>query len=166
MFIAHEYTNLFLILEDIQKVYRDPKNGKQYWASKTFRKNKKFTLGGKKRIKFIIGTKDSIPLPDTSYSYVLCRKTLHEFSNKEKMIKELERIIKINGELVIVEAVPQSKGEIDEGCKKLHMTKEEILDYFKDLQFIESKTFESIKSKKYKNTVGYIGVYRFKKVIK
>ena len=85
MFIAHEYTNLFLILEDIQKVYRDPKNGKQNWASKTFRKNKKFTLGGKKRIKFIIGTKDSIPLPDTSYSYVLCRKTLHEFSNEQSL---------------------------------------------------------------------------------
>ena len=163
LFIAHEYPKLFLVLEDVKKVFKNPKNGKKYWAAKTFRKNKTFSLGGKKRIKFLLGTNDSIPVPDTSYSAILCRKTLHEFINRDKMIKEMERVLKIKGELIIAEAIPKTKGEIDKGCKKPHLTKEEITELFKALEFTGCDTLDYYLKKNKQKYAGSIGIYRFKK---
>lgn len=46
---------------------------------------------------------NKIPLPDESIDFLLTVNTLHEFRDKDKMIKEIKRILKHNGKTGIID---------------------------------------------------------------
>ena len=57
----------------------------------------------------------------------------------------------------------KTKGEIDKGCKKPHLTKEEITELFKALEFTGCDTLDYYLKKNKQKYAGSIGIYRFKK---
>lgn len=117
--IFRYYPNMFFVLEDIEIKYAKENrgfvvvNGK----SKYFKDNSKYVNG-------II---DSILLPNSTHKLILCRKTLHEFTNPIVMLKELRRILTSDGILIIEEAIPKIAEEIDPYCKMKHLSKDEII---------------------------------------
>ena len=124
--IAKYHPDLFLILEDIKSNYAY-KNIPKKVASNFNRLNIK---NKKKQYEFILGQKDSIPLPSNKYDKILSRITLHECEHKEKIIDEYYRILKPNGKLIIVELEPKFDGEKDRACKFKYLSKKDILFYF------------------------------------
>lgn len=134
-FISSKFQNLHFILEDLPK---------DLWGNdlkKALTKNVKNspfapTFGNNSRVVF--GTIDSIPLQSEKYERVLCRISLHEFSNKEKMISELVRILSPTGTLIIVEKTSSYDGERDKTCKQLYLTKAEIIKSFSNLKLVDT----------------------------
>jgi len=125
-FVSHFYPNSYFVLEDL-----DTSKVGQIANSKT-----EFYKYIRERHIVVLGKSDSIPLLSLSYKFLLCRKTLHEFTNKSKMIQEMNRILVASGRLIIVEVEPINEGEVDSYCKKVLMTKEIIIDLVERENFI------------------------------
>ena len=132
--ITHQYPNLFLILEDLPVDWN--KNDLQNLIPR-FLRNSHYAPKIEQNYKFVPGYADSIPLPSLAYKAILCRLTLHEFSNRSKMATELVRIMSNDGILIIVERKPKFEGERDSYCKNLYLSKNEIINTFKDLTLKE-----------------------------
>lgn len=142
--IAHAYPNLFFILEDLPVDWN--KNDLQKLLTK-FLKNDQYAPTIEQKYKFIPGYIDSIPLPSSSYKVVLCRFTLHEFSKRDKMISELNRILTDDGILIISEKEPNYEGERDKYCKQKYLAKVEIINMFKPMKLKEETTLTLKKDK-------------------
>ncbi|HLP39544.1 class I SAM-dependent methyltransferase [Lacibacter sp.] len=159
--IARAYPNLYLILEDLENYKLCTKGGTNCMTvntkkqvTKKFKNSKKYpNLAG--RYKFIAGKIDSIPLPSDSYNRVLCRRTVHEFVQQKKMISELKRILSSDGILTIVEAEPGYANQVDIFCNKRYLTKNEVIELFKDFQLDSFKTIQY--------GIYNMNVYNFKK---
>jgi ubiquinone/menaquinone biosynthesis C-methylase UbiE len=54
-------------------------------------------------VELLLSEEGEIPLENHSVDLLLSVNTLHEFSDKEKMIKEIQRVLKPNGKAVIVD---------------------------------------------------------------
>lgn len=129
-FISGKFPNLHFILEDLPTDTWG--NDLKIALAKNVRNTPLAPYFGSNST-IIFGSNDSIPLPGGQYKKVLCRITLHEFANREKMVSELVRILSPTGTLVIVERVSSRAGERDKHCKKLYLTREEIIQSFHDL---------------------------------
>jgi ubiquinone/menaquinone biosynthesis C-methylase UbiE len=133
--ISSKFRNLHFILEDLPK---DIWGNDLKLALTKNAKNTPFapTFGTNSRIVF--GTPDSIPLPSGQYERVLCRITLHEFTNREKMVSELIRILSPTGTLLIVERTSSFEGQRDKYCNQRYLTKEEIINAFGNLKLVDT----------------------------
>jgi ubiquinone/menaquinone biosynthesis C-methylase UbiE len=137
--IAHDYPDLFFILEDLEYLKHYTKKEVVTDSSNTARwikshlKNSAYTSQIESHFQFIIGLDDTIPLPSGKFTRVLCRRSLHEFRNKEKMASELARLLSRKRTLTIAEVQPKYPGQRDPGCKQLYLTKDNICQMFKTL---------------------------------
>jgi len=61
-----------------------------------------------KNIKTLLSKDDIIPLQNESVDVLLSVNTLHEFQNRDKIIKEIYRVIKKTGRIVIVDFKKES----------------------------------------------------------
>ncbi len=113
------YRNMHFVLEDLDLKYA--RANERFYMEK----GKKYYF--KDRCDMYTGTDSTIPLPSSAYKTVLCRKALHEFTYPDKMVMELKRILRPNGTLIILEAVPLYAGQIDTYCKRAYLTKEYIV---------------------------------------
>ena len=82
-----------------------------------------------------INTTEKLPLSNNSCSKVLCRKTIHEFTNQDEMIAEIRRILKPDGELFIIETVPTKPNQIDSTCKFKLLSADSIVTLFSNHRF-------------------------------
>ncbi len=159
--IARAYPNLYLLLEDLENYKLCTKGGTNCMTvntkkqvTKKFKNSKKYpNLAG--RYTFITGEIDSIPLATAAYKRILCRRTLHEFTERTKMVKELKRILSHDGTLTIVEPEPAYPNQLDIFCNKKYIPKKEMLEIFKDLQL------QTVKTITYSN--GKMNIYNFTK---
>ncbi len=140
------YPNMFFVLEDI-----DIDDAKKKDASiKVAGVRKNF----KDHCKYVIGRNNSIPLTSSSYRFILCRKTVHEFIEPQYMLKEIKRLLTDDGIIIVEEAIPQKKGELDPYCEMPRMTKEEVINLFTQngFKFLSADvTTMNIKSKDDRN---------------
>ncbi len=120
--IFRHYPNMFFVLEDIEIKYAKRNRGFVVVNGKS-----KYL---KNNSRYVNGTIDSIPLPNSTHKLILCRKTLHEFTNPTVMLKELRRILTSDGILIIEETIPKIAEEIDPYCKMKHLSKDEIMAQF------------------------------------
>lgn len=137
--IFHAYPKIFIVLEDFEKI---GKINQKSFLKQTF-KNNKFIPNVKTRYRFVPGEEDTIPLATNSAKVILCRKTIHEFSNIPKMTSELNRVLKKDGALIISEADPVSSGATDPRCDKKYFTKKG-LDSLLSIQNFERFSMDSI----------------------
>lgn len=142
-YISHFYPLSYFILEDI-----DAKtiNG----INEHYNNFYKFSVYIKERHQVVLGTSDTIPLTSSTYKYLLCRKTLHEFTNLKKMIQEMNRILITGGKLIVADTEPIQESETDPYCKKLLIPKQKIIDVLQKekFAFIKSTDIQMKKNRK------------------
>lgn len=114
------YPAMYFILEDI--------DAKCLEASKYGFKQGKQKLWLKDHSLKVMGTPDSIPLASAQYKHILCRLTLHEFTEPTRMLQEMKRIMAADGELIIVERLPAYEGQIEKWCQRKLLTETEIIN--------------------------------------
>lgn len=146
--IFEYYPDVFFVLEDLPNLVYHSKKGQTVInetyptiteVGKVFKNSKRYP-GIENRFKLIIGFEDSIPLPSNAFERILCRRTLHEFKNMDKMLSEIKRILKPNGKVTIVEVLSKYSGEQDPACGNLYLTKEEIKRMLMPLRFDSEST--------------------------
>jgi ubiquinone/menaquinone biosynthesis C-methylase UbiE len=133
--ISNKFPNIHFVLEDLPKDTWS--NDLEKFLKKTV-VNTPFAPNFKTNSRVVFGTADSIPLGSEKYTLVLCRISMHEFSNRQKMISELSRILNSTGTLLIVEKLSLYNGEKDKKCKQQYLTKEEVISSFKNLQLTDT----------------------------
>jgi len=93
-----------------------------------------------KNIVLLLSKPDEIPLENESVDLLISVNTLHEFDNKEKMIKEMERVVKKDGKLLIMDF---KKEETGFGPPvKIRVSKNKAVKLFEQKGFALSKTKE------------------------
>jgi len=63
-----------------------------------------------KNIELVLSNENEIPLENGSVELLITVNTLHEFSDKGKMIKEMQRVLKPKGKIVIVDFKKEETG--------------------------------------------------------
>ena len=58
----------------------------------------------------MLSGEDEIPLENESVDMLISANTLHEFSDKEKMIREIRRVLRHDGKAVIVDFKKEDTG--------------------------------------------------------
>lgn len=64
----------------------------------------------------VIGTETSTTLPENFFDKVIIDNSLHEFSEKVLMLKNINQILKKNGVLYLRESLGRNNGELHIGC--------------------------------------------------
>lgn len=65
----------------------------------------------------VIGNETGTTLPSSSMDLVLCRISFHHFPDPKMMLKEFDRILKPDGNLIIAENLVTETGILDRYCK-------------------------------------------------
>ena len=88
---------------------------------------------GISNIELRLSRPNEIPLEDEAVDFLVSVNTLHEFDNKPKMIKEMKRVIKHKGNLLLVDF---KKQETDFGPPvRIRVAKEKAISLFKGNNF-------------------------------
>jgi ubiquinone/menaquinone biosynthesis C-methylase UbiE len=111
-----------------------------------------------KNVKFDIMNSDKINYPNRFFDVVLCPWSLHHIKNKDKTLKQIRRVLKRNGYLVIIEGSskndymyltnlvkPNAKEKQEERISNIFKTAEK---YFKLIKKVHFSTYYMINSKK------------------
>ena len=83
----------------------------------------------KRRLTRVIkGTAEKIRFPDKTFDLIICRQSLH-FLDLEKLAKEIKRVLKANGQVIISQTVPFGRKD-STYLKKIHSVKQPLLKNF------------------------------------
>lgn len=134
--------SLVFYLEDIDSAF--VKNERLTEAISTFSKFRGSRI--ECRYHWVIGDEKSTGLPDGFVDKVLLIDTYHHIQYREDMIRDIVRILKPNGELVVMEPVGRKRGQIYKGCFSVIFTPEEIISSFSAHGLIHLKTLKTVKS--------------------
>ncbi len=88
----------------------------------------------------IIGTETSTTLATAFFDKVIIDNSLHEFSEKILMMKDIRKILKKNGILYLRESLGRTNGELHMGCDQA------LFDEAHLVEFITQQGFKLIKS--------------------
>lgn len=88
----------------------------------------------------VIGTETSTTLPKHFFDKVIIDNSLHEFSEKVLMMKDINQILKKNGFLYLRESLGRTNGELHMGCNQA------LFDEAHLVEFITQQGFKFIKS--------------------
>jgi ubiquinone/menaquinone biosynthesis C-methylase UbiE len=89
-------------------------------------------------IQLLLSKQNEIPLENESVEFLISVNTLHEFSDREKMIKEIQRVLKPEGKALIVDF---KKEETDFGPPvSIRVSKEQAISLFEKRGFKTVKT--------------------------
>ena len=80
----------------------------------------------KGNFQLIHNTVDSLWLPAGQYQNAWILHTLHEIPDRAKMVKDINFILKPDGEIIVLELGPRKTGQLHGGCNKPLMTLDEI----------------------------------------
>src|SRR5918911_838292 len=74
-------------------------------------------------IKFIEGEAENIPLPDEYFDKVVASASFHHFSDQDKALEEMKRVLKPDGKIIILEIDPDTpRGKRLKFCETLFHT--------------------------------------------
>src|SRR5919206_808582 len=74
-------------------------------------------------IKFIEGEAENIPLPDAYFDKVVASASFHHFSDHDKALEEMKRVLKPDGKIIILEIDPNTRrGERLKFCETVFHT--------------------------------------------
>ena len=150
------FPNIQFVLLDIDLKYSKMNNSflQQNGKKKYFKNN----------AQFILGQFDSIPILSNSHKTILCRKTVHEFVNQNKMIQEIRRVLTYDGTVIIEEAIPKKVDEIDPYCNMPYLSKSQLIELFSRNGFkILSQDSTTMKFRINKNNNSNLNILKFKK---
>lgn len=74
-------------------------------------------------IKFVEGEAENIPLPDAYFDKVVASASFHHFSDHDKALEEMKRVLKPDGKMIILEIDPNTRrGERLKFCETVFHT--------------------------------------------
>jgi ubiquinone/menaquinone biosynthesis C-methylase UbiE len=74
-------------------------------------------------IKFVEGGAENIPLPDEFFDKVVASASFHHFSDQDKALEEMRRVLKSDGKIIILEIDPNTpRGKRLKFCETLFHT--------------------------------------------
>ena len=74
-------------------------------------------------IKFVEGEAENIPLPDAYFDKVVASASFHHFSDHDKALEEMKRVLKPHGKIIILEIDPNTRmGERLKFCETVFHT--------------------------------------------
>lgn len=71
------------------------------------------TENGHMNVSFVEGDAENMPFPDESFDIVTCRIAPHHFSNVDKFLQEVYRVLKPNGQFLLDDNVSPEDDELD-----------------------------------------------------
>ncbi len=76
---------------------------------------------GIRNISFVVGNAMSLPYGDETFDLVITRLSLHHFTEPEKLFREMQRVLKVGGKLVIwdMEATSEELRNVDDEIEKM-----------------------------------------------
>lgn len=93
-----------------------------------------------------IGTEKSTLLPTGKFDKVIMIDTYHHLANRDEMIDDIYRILRVGGRLIIYEPVGKKKGEVFKACNSLLLTSEEVITAFTTRKFHLEGSYDGVKS--------------------
>lgn len=74
-------------------------------------------------IKFVEGEAENIPLPDAYFDKIVASASFHHFSDHDKALEEMKRVLKPDGKIIILEIDPNTRrGERLKFCETVFHT--------------------------------------------
>jgi len=134
--------SLNFFLEDIDSTFL--KNSRLQEALNEYSKEKENPITCS--YNYTIGTEQSTLLPDTTFDKVLLIDTYHHLKNRDEMIRDLFRILKPGGKLIIHEPVGNKPGVIYKPCNSLIQTSDELISYIRQNGFDLEGMFDNGRS--------------------
>jgi len=107
-----------------------------------------------RKCEFQVGNAEKLPYPSFFFDKLVCNSSLEHFHKYENSLKEMNRVLKLDGVMVLTVDSFSYKG-ISEGIKELHKKEHHVENYFNDLQLknkIERLGFIMEKKKYYINS--------------
>jgi len=134
--VIGNFKNVNFVLVDIDSLCLNKKrvdNMVAYYSQvKTEEIKQNFTI--------VQNTVDSLYLPENSYKKAWLFNTLHEIPDKQKMVKDIYKILQTGGELVLLELLSRPKHTIHGGCHQPLMNENEIKTLFEQNGFRQADT--------------------------
>ena len=133
---ANLYNKTIFYFEDIDSTYCN-------WVQlqKTI-KERNFSNVDTNRISIVIGNENSTTLPTNSCDVVILQSTLHLIAKNQKMINDLQRILKPNGSLLIVEKFTEKKNKAHANCSVPYLTNTEMADFISAQNLVITKDWK------------------------
>src|ERR1700741_943947 len=132
---------IFQVLIDIDKIKLNRKNLKDSYKAVKKEYGSEFDFN----YDFQISRIDSVPLPPASFNKILCRKSFHEFTAQSKMLKEMHRILRESGEVVVIDVLPKRKGQKDLNCNMVYLMPDQVIKAFTENGFtLKTQTQEEM----------------------
>ena len=92
-----------------------------YWSQK--RNVVEYGKSRRPNIKFVEGEAENIPLPDAYFDKVVASASFHHFSDHDKALEEMKRVLKPDGKIIILEIDPNTRrGERLKFCETVFHT--------------------------------------------
>lgn len=95
---------------------------------------------------YVIGTEQSTLLPDTTFDKVLLIDTYHHLTHRDEMMRDIFRILKPGGKLIVHEPVAGRSGVIYKPCNSLIQTTDELISYIRECGFDLEGMFDNGRS--------------------
>lgn len=66
-------------------------------------KLKQRNLGVSEKVKFLVGNSNNLNFTDNYFNYVFCLNSFHHYSNQNKVLREVFRVLKKGGRLILLD---------------------------------------------------------------
>ena len=87
------------------------------------------------RFEPVVGTESQTALPASTYDRVLLLNVYHELTQPEAMLRDMHRILKTGGQLVVYERVTDKRGKIRKDCNHVMPLRQELIQSFENARF-------------------------------
>jgi len=119
------------------------------------------SLVGKQRCDFLIADAEQLPYKTESFDKIVCSSSLEHFSDDVKALREMNRVLKRNG--VILITTDSSSYPMEENLRMKHRTQCHVINYYsldKIFKKLEQSHFKLLSSKYLLNSVLTTFFYR------
>lgn len=74
---------------------------------------------GRLNVDFVLGSAEELPFPDAHFTVVTCRYAAHHFADLATALREIMRVLRPGGRLLVVDSVAPSDPELDRWINEL-----------------------------------------------
>lgn len=102
--------------------------------------------GGIRNISFVVGNAMNLTFEDESFDLVITRLSLHHFTEPEKLFREMQRVLKVGGKMIIwdMEATSEDLRDVDDEIEKMRDASHTRILSKEEFEALYQKSFDLI----------------------